>query len=517
MAEIETRGVGNPSKAYKIMRPRWRRAWALLGGTERMRAVSTFNNQGAKPVEGAFSAFDPLNSSFDDTTVFLPTFPNELQSTFNWRRDQAVLLQIFDEMSIGLAGRLFGEEIVIREKLDKRFYEDVDRQGTSLKTFVRQVGLNLVRYGMQCLIADLPARDESQKARTRADDLAQNFRSYLINPAPFNIIGASYSVENGIERLDHLRIYEPELRLDLEDFSEKLIKRVRLYLRSGDEVFVQMHEYREDAGWAEIGPPVQLLDGNGAPISDIPAVFIYADREDFCISRLPLEGVIWKNIEHFQSSSDQRHILTLCRFPNIKITGLEDELEDDELANYRSPYSVWQFSGEHGDGAWVGAPTDGIEAGERDLDRIVSEAESMGIRMLTKSKQPLTATAEILDDYREVSPLEDMAVALEGGFKTALKWMAIFEGEKDGGEIILDKRYTTITDDDLAVGTLEKLDARRRIPSIILYKSLQDRGILPKQHEPEEIEQMVADEYGDSPSLDDLNDDDLNDDGNDQP
>src|SRR3546814_11327266 len=63
---------------------------------------------------------------------------------------------------------------------------------------------------------------------------------------------------------------------------------------------------RHAGGETSFGPP-----GFGT----LPLVTVYAERTGYLTARPPLLDLAWLNLAHWQSSSDQRHILHVARVP----------------------------------------------------------------------------------------------------------------------------------------------------------------------------------------------------------
>src|SRR5690606_24069096 len=86
----------------------------------------------------------------------------------------------------------------------------------------------------------------------------------------------------------------------------------------------QLFEKSDSGEWIKI-------DSGVVSINRIPLRTYYTRREGFMIGYPFLEGMAWKNLEHWQSASDQRHILHVARVPILFGSGLtEEDLKDED-------------------------------------------------------------------------------------------------------------------------------------------------------------------------------------------
>ena len=458
------------------MYARWNRVTALIGGTECIRDLS----------EGGESEY-------------LPKFPNETDADFAWRLKNAVLYPLFREMADGMAGRLFKTAPTEDVNLEGFIIDDIDRRGHNLEWFAKKCARELMRYGMCHIVIDHPPApnltDEEGNARrpNLQEEQELGLRPYWKTIHPPSVIGASRDVVGGTEILKSFR-WESVFVEENEDYDHDTITKVYEYKLEGGKAVLNEYESKDGS---EFGKPIAttpIIKANGENLGRLPIVTIYAEEDKFMDCTLPLQGVIDLNITHFQSTSDQRRILHLCRFGNLKFTGLQSALNDTELAEVFKPNSVLQFTGEAGDADWIICPSDGVEAGERDLKNIEEQAETVGLRLVSKRPQA-TATAEVLDDTRETSPLYDISVNLENGLNSAVGITAEWLGSQDGGVINLDKSATIIADDDLKAKFLNDLDMRQRIPTKVMFEEAQASGLMSKTYTPEELEKMLGEEY----------------------
>ena len=286
--------VDDHSIAYGIMNMRWQIINSLLGGTQAMRHTGQF--------------MTPKHAQEDDD---------------NWRRrvDRSVLTNIFKRTIRSLSGRPFTEEIKFDEippALDK-LSEDVDKCGNDINVFSRAVFSDGLAKGFSAILVDYPPvtqLNEDGSQRTLADEVRDGSNPYFVHVRPENIIAAFSDVVGGVELLTHVRIRENAVERD-GVFGEKVVERIRV-LEPGTWVLwekIKVNNRKEE--W-------RIIDSGETSLPFIPMVIFYTEREGLMLADPPLMDIANLNVAHWQSSSDQRHILTVARFPILASSGVVD-------------------------------------------------------------------------------------------------------------------------------------------------------------------------------------------------
>ena len=142
-------------------------------------------------------------------------------------------------------------------------------------------------------------------------------------------------------------------------------------------------------------------------------------------ARPPLSDLAWLNLAHWQSSSDQRHILHLARVPllfgrNLQIGAGELEIGPNRPILNDDPASELKFV-EHSGAA--------IEAGRQDLIDLEDKMAVMELEMLSRPQAgPVTATARRLDAAQNHAALAGILQALRSGLNQAFMLAASWAG-----------------------------------------------------------------------------------------
>ena len=136
---------------------------------------------------------------------------------------------------------------------------DVDLDGRSLDTFMKQAQIWSAVYGHVWIIVDKP----KSNAGTRAEELAQDIRPYLNLYTPENVFDWKWErTESGRNKLVYLKLREEVIR---EDATETMT-----HFRIWTEDTVELYEVSNETE--------RLLESMDNPIGYIPAVYVPAAR-----------------------------------------------------------------------------------------------------------------------------------------------------------------------------------------------------------------------------------------------
>lgn len=462
--EKDPKSPATTSSAYDCMAPRWRVIESLLGGTESMRTAGE---------------------------LYLPKHVEESDKGYQERLQAAVLLNMVEQTLDTLSGKPFSEPMKLNEDvpagLSDSILLDVDLQGNDINVFARQ----WFREGMAKALAHVlidfprPAPRADGQPRTLADDRAEGLRPYWVLVKPECLLFARAEVINGVEVLKHVRILEHYT--EQVGFAEVTKCRIRV-LEPG---LVQLWEPKERKNnsqkeeWA-------MVDEWATGLNYIPLVTFYADRQGFMEGKPPLLDLAWLNVAHWQSTSDQRHILTVTRFPLLACSGASGEDSDPVVVG---PNKVLYNPDPQGKFYYVEHTGAAIKAGRDDLQDLEAQMAGYGAEFLKKKSGTQTATARALDSAEASSDLSAMTGLFEDALAQALditaEWMRL---GVTGGTVELVKEYEIAEEDTAALEFLKFLREKNDISRKALIQAAILRGILPEDFDEEADWQQVVDE-----------------------
>ncbi len=168
----------------------------------------------------------------------------------------------------------------------------------------------------------------------------------------------------------------------------------------------------------------KINEGNH-DLGQVPFVPISANPTGFMTARPPLMDMAWLNLAHWQSASDQRHILHIARVPVLFGRGLQMaerglEIGPNRLILSDDPSADLKFV-EHSGAA--------IAAGRQDLVDLEDRMAVMGLDVIARRPGTLTATARAIDNAQCHAALDAILTSLQSGmmaaFAMAANWLGL--------------------------------------------------------------------------------------------
>ncbi|UUX51797.1 DUF4055 domain-containing protein [Nisaea acidiphila] len=374
--------VATPNAAYREMAADWELIHDLLGGTRIMR------QRGEK---------------------WLPREPGESREAYAIRLGRSVLFNGLQRTVQTLVGKPFHRPAELAGSPASGMLalaEDVDLGGRNLTIFARDVLQAALTDGLTHILVDHPRLGEGEEPGGTP-------RPYLVHiPAP-DLIGWR-GQENGIgSRLSRIRIRE-RVNRSAGAWEDRTRRQVRVLYPGRFEIWRRAGE-ESDGPWrrAETGE---------CSLDCIPLVTIYANRTGFMTARPPLMDLAWLNLAHWQSASDQRHILHVARVPIL--FGRNLALPEDGLE--LGPNRIVTGDGDGADLRFVEHSGAAIAAGRQDLIDLEDRMAVMGLDLMTRraGAGSTTATARAIDAAENSTALLSLVRAVEDGLTVAFSYMA---------------------------------------------------------------------------------------------
>jgi hypothetical protein len=470
----------DPSAAYKRMEPKWALADTLLGGTDAMRAAGK---------------------------AYLPQHENESNVNYNNRLSRAVLDNVFEDVLDSLTGRPFKTPMTVDDKVPQALQDmldDVDLQGHDLHSFCRDWFRMGWAKGLAHVLVDHQIGREvfdnegKARARTLDDDRQEGLRPYLALIRPENVLAAYSTVVNGQEELTHVRILEASVE-KVGEWEEACVERVKVFEKyEGGPV--QWTVYKEDTQKKEW----VAEDGGTIGLPYIPLRTFYAGKRlGLHECKPPLHDLAHLNTAHWQSSSDQRNVLTVARFPILAASGYTPETtttpDGQTVTNVKVGPNNF-LTTEDAQGKWYYVEHTGaaIEAGRNDLKDLEQRMASYGAEMLTAKPGGETATGRALDTAEATSHLEATVQDFKDLVETVLQDMATWANiEGDAGTVSFKGEFTVSETAQGELDFLSKMRDRKDISRIALIDEAKRRKILKEDYDPEEDKDLIDEEAAD--------------------
>ena len=469
MSKKNNQSPRTTSLAYDRMEPRWALMEALLGGTETMREAGE---------------------------TYCPKHEEETDLSYQARLDGSVLYNMTEETLNTLVGKPFSVDMIVNDDVPdpirgtetdpaSGLLYDIDLQGNSLQIFCQ----NWFREGMAkalChVLVDLPPPAEVSNAdpnqppppRTLADDRREGRRPFWVLVKPEAVIFARAEVVEGREVLKHVRLLETYVEQDR--FGEVCKQRIRV-LEPGTVEYWEPDLTRKKDGepeWVRTQGPWET------GLDYIPMVTFYANREEFMVGKPPLLDLAHLNVTHWQSTSEQRHILQVARFPILACSGASSEDSDPIVIG---PNRVLYNPDAAGRFYYVEHTGASIEAGRKDLEDLERQMEAYGAQFLQRDPGAQTATSKAINSADSSSSLASRVAVFEDAVAQALDYTAEMLGlTQSGGTVELLKTYNEVPDDGSSVAHVLKARELKIISRKAAVESLRQKGVLPEDFDAE--------------------------------
>jgi hypothetical protein len=461
MARKREAQVDTPSSAHSIMSSRWDIINSLLGGTQAMRAAGE---------------------------ALMPRHVEEAHDNWQRRLMRSVLTNIFKRTIRSLSGRPFTEEIQLIDVPDEleEFSKDVDKLGNDINVFAREVFQDGMAKGHTLIQVEFPPVaefNEDGSARTLADEIREGVSPYFIHIRPENVIAAFAEIIGGVEMLTHVRIREDTVERD-GMFDERFIERIRVHEPGQWWLWEKIKVNNRKEEW-------KIVDSGETSLPFIPIVVFYTNRLGLMLSDPPLTDIANLNVAHWQSSSDQRHILTVARFPILASSGVVDlgttAIGPNEHLN--TPDTQGRFYYVEHSGAAIGA-------GRQDLEDLKEEMVTLAMEPLLRKAGNVTATQRSIDAAEGHSELQNLAMKFGEFLTTAYIMASMWVGVEwpKGSKVEVYTEFGPTAQESADIDQLIMMRGQQDISRISFYKELMRRNFLDINFDAEAEEALIEDE-----------------------
>lgn len=433
--------------------------------------------------------------------TYLPKEERESKEDYDARKDRSWLFPALDKAIEDVADRVFSKEVQLGEDMPPELAalaENIDMEGRNLNTFARDVFEDGVEAGISYILVDSPKKAEGL---TRAEAQAGNFRPYLVHIRAEEILGWKTTTIGNKTVLSQVRIMESEVEDDPDDeFKQTSVEQVRVLTLTEGKVDVRI--YRKADNSTEWG----IHDEFPTDMDEITIVPFYTNRTGFFKAKPRYEKLADLNIAHWQSASDQRNILHTARVPIPVFFGFIPGGGEDETVAANRAIATEKPKTEV-DAKFMEIEGAGIDAGERDLEKLEQRMQVLGIELMVKPTSNTGATGAVLDHGKVTTPLAMMANSLKDALEIAFKYLAKYMGRDDAGSISVNTDFGlgSITNADLTF--LLNAVNTGQISHDTFLKELMRRGIL-MDIDPEEEADRIKDEAPGEVTMPGLDEDD---------
>jgi hypothetical protein len=386
----KTTAVDANSAAYDDMHAKWGKIDDLLGGTQAMR---------------------------DAGETWLPKMELEGQTQYERRLADSFLFNAYADTARKVTAKPFTKPIVVEnnDKLPEQLQlimDDADRAGSNLTQLAKDLFWIGFHRGFFHILVDYPqtATEDGEK-RTKDEEQRSGQRPVLIPLWPDDVFAwQTRKGDNGETVLSQVRIYETatEPGGDADPFGEVAVERVRVLTEDSWQLWEKRGNDKEF---------VMASEGTHT-LGRVPLITGYFEQTDFMEADPPMEDLAWLNIEHWQSSSDQRNIL---RFARTGVWWQKGVSEEEAAALAIGPSAHAWSTNEGADMKVVEHSGASIGAGAEDLTKLEERMQLMGLRPFIQQARNATATSETINEARGETEIQAWIRAVEQALMAAYR------------------------------------------------------------------------------------------------
>ena len=385
--------VDSKSLYYKRMEARWQMTRDILAGTRAMR---------------------------DARELYLPKHAQEEYDMYNRRLARSVFHNVTKLTLNSLVGKPFSDPVSFRDGTPDKIIaleSDITMTGEHIHSFLRSwFKEGLAKRTAYCMVS-YPPLAETDTPRTKADDLKENRRPWFTLISPENMYAFDKEYVNGVHTVTRARILEERVEED-EKGEEVLVQYMRVITSDGWELHKDTSNPKSTKKeWTQV-------DSGENVLGFVPIVEFNANEED---ETLPLEDLMYLNIQHWQLASDLFNNTTVANFPVMAVSGARAGKNKKKQAV--TPNVLLSTTDPQGRYYYVEQKGSAIATGENRLDNILQDMAAHGAEFLRKRPGGQSAKARTLDAEEATSPLQDMTyrfiAAVDQALAIAAKWMQI--------------------------------------------------------------------------------------------
>lgn len=445
--------VSTPSASYLCMAPKWDIIDTVVAGTAAMRCAGE---------------------------RYLPKHQYEGEDAYKERLSRATLKNYTLRTLENLTSKAFRDPPLLNQDVPeqiKTLLEDVDTEGNNFLVFARAWFRLGVQRAFGFVLVDFTRIDPVEgRVRTLEDDRRDGVRPFWRLVDPLDVIFLRTEKVGDKVRIVEARIREWETEPD--GWGMKCVERIRV-LKPGSFELYEKKVARKGAR-----PKWVLVDGGPMGVDYVPLVSFYTSKEGLGEGKPPLEDLAYLNVEHFQSSADQRSILTVARFPILAVSGASNADPNGEPVVI-GPKKWLSVADPQGRIYYVEHAGNAIAAGRTDLEDLEDQMASYGSEFLRKRPGASSATGRALDSAEAISPLMawgmDFKDALELALQYTADWLKLGEGK--GGTVAYQIKPDVSVGESKELDALDKARDRRDLSRKAYLGELQRRDILSPEYD----------------------------------
>ena len=462
----------------------------------------------------------------DQNTEYIRKWSDEDPAVYNIR---SKIEQLFEGLSRTLSaavGMLFARVPATEwngsDGLLEDFWGNVDLAGTDGDVFLKKFTDAAMRDGVALILTDYPKMPRDDKGNKVEIDSEQEamlgIRPTLAFYGRGSISNWRTSKINNKLAVTQLTLWEPTA-LDDGDYGVRVVDRYRVLELveqtevEGDPVYyakwtvLERRMVNNEKTFAWIGDGV-FLNSKGEAYDRLPIGIAHTGRSDAILTAsIPLLGVAWANLAHYQLSTALRFSLDVSGFPQPTVIG--------ELAKVPGPGGVGMVANKlkigpmvtvtvtkgskdtgPSDFRWTAAPTEGF-ASLHDFGVAVKKKDiaDLGMSFLASdTRQVETAEAHRLDATAENATLSTGAQGVDDAMNQTWAHVCWFMGIEPSGvpTTQLNRDFESMAMDPATMAVYVAAVEKAGLPIRLLLEAWQLGGRIPPDVDLDDLELQMA-------------------------
>lgn len=417
--------VADPTTAWKDMAFHWRLPHTLINGTYYMRLSGE---------------------------IYLPRHPKETRMAYLYRVQRSFLFPAYTQTLNSLAARPFAKIVTLGENTDQRLKNlasDIDMEGRDITMFTRDLLHQAIHDGIAAIYVDYPVTNTQISL---AEEKAMGIRPFFRLIPMQDLIEVRSRRIGGRDVVIRVRIHEQATE-PAGPWGEIVNDYIRVIEPDRFTLYKAIRDANDNVSYV-------ITDSGPNTLGYVPIVPVYTNRRGFYKAYPALEEIAWLNLKHWQSQSDQDHILHIARVPILFGKGFDKETKEQEIG----ASTFIMNESKDSDLRYVETEGKGIEAGANSLLDTERQMAILGYEPLLSQQRSsrMTATQRVMDNSQIESPLQSWVRntqnSLEIAFGYAADWMKLPKNVKDDHTGALKAANVSInTDFPLATQEVENL------------------------------------------------------------
>lgn len=432
----------------------------------------------------------------------LPRFDAEELSDYNARLAMTFGFEALDETILAMVGLATRNDPALEDDVPRALVEDwenIDGQRTHGAVFLQHVLEAALQDGHAAILVDYPPSDPTLDLVLQQ---AAGLRPYALLITIDQITAWRPAVVMGKLCIGMVKLLECSEEPD-GAFGAKHVNRYRTYRQWADAegvpyVTLEVQEEVKAGGKSEF---VTIMARHRLPglLQWIPLFPVYGGKKTgVLMSKPPLLGLAYSNLDHTQIKSDRRYSMHKCAIPIPVFIG---RTKNQGEAGKTAVSPSWGVDiGLGGDAKYMESTGAALSALREELQDIERRMGSQGFDMLRREPGTYqTATGERVQNTKSESKLARAVRSLEDAAEGMLQAMADFRGIKEGGgSVTLQQEFadTILTPDEVRL--LMELEQRGELTLETLLTEIQKGGRMLQgvdvQQEVQAIEEQQATE-----------------------